>query len=369
MKKILLSLFTAMILFSCSNQPKIETYTIKGKVHGADGEKLVLYRINKDLVSEPIDTTSINDSLFVFIVPKQNPDLAVIKSPDDPSKRLALIIGDGNVNFDINDKFGFDADISQSTSLLTKKMYDYFRKSIKENQRGRTLMNEFRKTEDPEKQDSLKKVFNTWSKKLKENQYAYIKNNKDITGLVVIQSLLNSPEAEFGTLRKVFMDYPQAVQRTGIGKYINVTLLTKGATDIGGKAPNFIAPTPDGKRLSLNQAMGKVTLIDFWASWCRPCRAENPFVVSLYKKYHDRGFNIIGVSLDKYKRDWLNAIKQDSLPWQHVSNLKSWQEPVAKLYGVSAIPQTVLLNSQGIIVAKNLRGKELEKKIVELLDN
>jgi len=368
MKKYFLSFVLSFLLFSCGNQPKIETYTVSGNVPEIDGKAMVLYKINKKLQSISIDTVRVKDSTFRFVIPKQNPELALIRFADDPTKKMALIIGDGDVFFNVKDKYGFEPDVSQSQSVLTKKLNQYMRHSIKDNKRGQELRREFQLAKDLKKSDSIKKVFNEWAKSVKESQYEYIENNKDITGLVVMQSLLSSPEAEFGTIRKVFMDYPQAVQRTGLGKYINVLLLTKGATDIGGKAPIFIAPTPDGKRLSLNQAMGKVTLIDFWASWCRPCRVENPFVVSLYKKYHDRGFNIVGVSLDKNKRDWINAIKQDSLEWQHVSNLKFWQEPVAKLYGVNAIPQTVLLNAQGIIVAKNLRGKELEKKIIELLE-
>jgi thiol-disulfide isomerase/thioredoxin len=369
MKKYFFALTGLFLLFSCGNQPIIETYSLSGNIPEPDGEKLVLYRINKELVSIPLDTVSVKDSSFTFVVPKQNPDLAIIKVISDPTKKLAVILGDGNVHYAVKDKYGFDADITGSTSILTKKLFSQFKKEIKENEKGRSLMQAYRNTRDEKKQDSIKKRFQKWSDSIKQNQYKYIEENKDITGLVVMQSLISSPEAQFGTIHKIFNDYPEAVKKTGIGKYINVLLLTKGATDTGGKAPNFIAPTPEGKRLSLNQAMGKVTLIDFWASWCRPCRAENPYVVSLYKKYHDRGFNIIGVSLDKNKRDWMNAIKQDSLEWQHVSNLKFWQEPIAKLYGVSAIPQTFLLNSQGIIVAKNLRGKALEEKIVELLEN
>ncbi len=369
MKKFFFYAFLSTFLFACNNQPKIETYTISGNVPEPDGKELVLYKINKELVSEPVDTVLVKDSLFRFTIPKQNPDLAVIKFAGEPQKRLALIIGDGDVFFDIDNQYGFQSDVSQSQSGLTKKLYNYYRNSLKEREKGQEFKMAFQMAKDEQQQDSIKQAYEKWAKEIKKRQYEYISQNKDITGLVVMQGLLSSPEAQFGTIRKVYMDYPVAVQKTGIGKYINVVLLTKGATDIGGKAPNFIAPTPDGKRLSLNSAMGKVTLIDFWASWCKPCRVENPFVVSLYRKYHDRGFNIIGVSLDKDKEAWLKAIEKDSLEWQHVSNLKFWQEPVAKLYGVSAIPQTILLDSKGVIVAKNLRGKELEKKIVELLDN
>jgi len=130
---------------------------------------------------------------------------------------------------------------------------------------------------------------------------------------------------------------------------------------------SFEAPTPEGEMLSLEDAMGKLTLIDFWASWCRPCRMENPNVVSVYNDYKDKGFNIISVSLDKTKKSWEKAIADDNMNWYHVSNLKYWQEPVAVEWGVRSIPATYLIDENGIIVAKNLRGSALRKKVDEIL--
>ena len=112
---------------------------------------------------------------------------------------------------------------------------------------------------------------------------------------------------------------------------------------------------------------GKVTIIDFWASWCRPCRIENPNLVRLYKRMHDKGLEIISVSLDKSKASWIQGIEDDGLIWNDVSNLKYWKEPVALLYGVSAIPKAFILDENGVIVAKDLRGAQLDAKIEELL--
>ncbi len=115
--------------------------------------------------------------------------------------------------------------------------------------------------------------------------------------------------------------------------------------------------------------MGKVTLIDFWAAWCRPCRVENPNIVKVYEKYHDKGFNVIGVSLDRAdQRDrWLQAIKDDNLTWTQISNLQFWDEPIAQLYGVRAIPAAFILDENGVIVAKNVRGQDLEQQVKQLL--
>jgi len=117
----------------------------------------------------------------------------------------------------------------------------------------------------------------------------------------------------------------------------------------------------------LNESLGKVTIIDFWASWCRPCRIENPNLVRLYNEHKNDGLRIVGVSLDKTKPKWIQAIADDGLTWEHVSNLEFWNDPIARLYNVSAIPATFIVDENGIIVSRDLRGIELERKVQELL--
>jgi thiol-disulfide isomerase/thioredoxin len=119
--------------------------------------------------------------------------------------------------------------------------------------------------------------------------------------------------------------------------------------------------------VSLKECLGKVTIVDFWASWCEPCRQENPNMVAIYKELHGKGLNIIGVSLDKDAQKWKEAIAKDKLVWNQVSNLKFWEEPIAKLYKVESIPATFILDAKGNIVAQDLRGEELKVKIIELL--
>ncbi len=138
-------------------------------------------------------------------------------------------------------------------------------------------------------------------------------------------------------------------------------------TAIGSVAPDIELPTPDGKTMKISDLRGKYVLLDFWASWCAPCRRENPNVVRMYKKYKDKGFEILGISLDKSKDKWIQAIQSDGLTWYHISDLKGWQSAAAKLYGVNSIPSTFLLDKEGRIIAKNLRGPALEQKLKELL--
>ncbi|HNA42394.1 MAG TPA: TlpA disulfide reductase family protein, partial [Saprospiraceae bacterium] len=136
---------------------------------------------------------------------------------------------------------------------------------------------------------------------------------------------------------------------------------------IGLPAPDFTLETPDGKKVSLKDFKGKVVLIDFWASWCGPCRRENPNVVAMYNRYKDKGFEILGVSLDRSKEPWIKAIADDKLTWPHVSDLKGWGSSAAALYGITSIPHTVLVDRDGRIVARQLRGEVLGKKLEEIL--
>lgn len=135
---------------------------------------------------------------------------------------------------------------------------------------------------------------------------------------------------------------------------------------VGGTAPDFTQETPDGEMLTLSELRGKVVLLDFWASWCGPCRRENPNVVRVYQKYKDEGFEILSISLDNKKDRWLDAIEKDGMTWHHVSDLQGWGNEVAQTYGVHSIPHTILLDQEGKVLARNLRGRSLEAKLAEL---
>ena len=170
-----------------------------------------------------------------------------------------------------------------------------------------------------------------------------------------------------------YYDLYKTVRDSTITRYANndfvkhVDQKVRSVIAVGSEAPDIVMAGRDGKELRLSDLRGKVVLIDFWASWCRPCRAENPNVVRLYNRYHDRGFEIFSVSLDNNRDAWLRAIEADGLVWSnHVSDLRGWSSAAGRLYGISSIPATVLVDREGRVLARNLRGQQLEQKLKEI---
>jgi thiol-disulfide isomerase/thioredoxin len=158
------------------------------------------------------------------------------------------------------------------------------------------------------------------------------------------------------------------VKNSSYGKMIKEAVDLNAKTGIGKVIPVFTQADTSGKPVSINNFKGRYVLVDFWASWCAPCRKENPNVVAAYNKYHSKGFDIVSVSLDDNKDNWLHAIAADKLTWTHVSDLKGWKNEVAQLFGIKSVPTSFLIDKNGIIIAKNLRGEALNKKLDEILN-
>ena len=203
--------------------------------------------------------------------------------------------------------------------------------------------------------DSLKNVY------IRENPGSYF-------SLEALRELAGK-DIDTAKIIPVFNTLSPELRDSKAGKAFAEKLYDLGPTSIGSIAPDFTQPDANDQPVKLSGLRGKYVLLDFWASWCGPCRAENPHVVKAYAKYKDRNFTVLGVSLDQPgKKDaWLAAIKKDGLTWTQVSDLQFWNNAAAKQYGITAIPQNFLIDPKGKIVAKNLRGDALEKKLEEIL--
>lgn len=182
----------------------------------------------------------------------------------------------------------------------------------------------------------------------------------------IVSGLKTATSTLYPEYGRKYIDRYKTASQGEIAK-MDMELKRSGTSTPGFEAPDLVGMTPDSQTYSLSKMRGKLVLIDFWASWCGPCRKENPNVVANYNKYKDKGFDILGVSLDREPNAWKKAIKDDGLPWHHISDLKGWQSAHAALYAVSSIPQTVLVDKDGKILARNIRGEQLGAKLKELL--
>jgi peroxiredoxin len=219
--------------------------------------------------------------------------------------------------------------------------------------------------------DSLKAAiqekFNRLSNKRNEELINFVSTEKGSPATYfALTYLFEKPAMDI--LQKGLENMTAAIPQSRYTQALKQKIDQVGPLDIGGLAPDIALKNPEGEIVKLSSLRGKVVLIDFWASWCRPCRMENPNVKRVYDKYKDKGFEIYGVSLDKAKDRWVSAIKADGLPWEHVSDLKGWQNEAAQRYMVSSIPFTVLLDKNGRIIAKGLRAEALENKLEEIFN-
>jgi peroxiredoxin len=186
-----------------------------------------------------------------------------------------------------------------------------------------------------------------------------------ITPLAIFRHHQLSQDA--AKLEQMFTRLDPPVKSSPIGNYLAKMIEDDKKIPIGKPAADFSQADPEGKMISLSSYRGKYVLVDFWASWCGPCRQENPNVVATYNKFKDKNFTVFGVSLDKAKDKWLEAIKADNLGWMHVSDLQGWGNAVAAQFGITSIPQNFLVDPKGNVVAKNLRGPALEAKLAQII--
>ena len=383
MKKIVFLALLALTIFSCSKVKKGE-YLISGKAKGiANGKMVVLKKQNEFGMVVSIDSAKVKDGKFELKGKVKEPSMLAIfiQGVQQP---IPFILETGEINVKIDKDSIWKSEIGGTSSNDSFQKFNVKLNSIQkkmmafQNKNMKKFMDAQQK-KDNATIDKLKKEYSTFEKEREDYMNKYPEQNKDsYISLLIIQNMFNSPTFDLKKVKKIYADLDASLKTTKIGKDIETKLKTIETNqkvqaaptvfaEVGKPAPEFSAKNPQGAEVSLKQSLGKVTIIDFWASWCGPCRKEMPNVVALYNELHSKGLNIIGVSLDKDLTKWNEAIAKDKITWTQVSNLKEWAEPIAKQYKVEQIPTTFVLDASGKIVAKDLRGDELKAKVLELL--
>ncbi|UOK41465.1 MULTISPECIES: TlpA disulfide reductase family protein [Flavobacterium] len=372
MTKKLLLLAGLSILASCSKVGDNE-FLITGKAEGIDNGKMAILQIQNEAGPISKDTVKIENGKFEFKGEfKDGPEIGFIVI-DDLNNMVPFILENGEINITVdkdtiqkskiggtpnNDKF---QEYNDGSSVIFKKMIA-FRKA------NQQKFMDAQKAKDTAVMNSLSKQNMGFQNDMDKFSETFVeKNPTAFLSVLLLENFIGRQTLESDKIVKLYNSLSTDIKKTKSGKRVDEHVNRQKAVNTGTAAPDFAAPTPEGKTTSLKESLGKVTIIDFWASWCAPCRKENPNVVALYNEFHEKGLNIIGVSLDQDADKWKEAIAKDKLTWTQVSNLKHWKEPIAKLYNVESIPATFILDASGNIVAKDLRGAELKAKIAELL--
>ena len=215
---------------------------------------------------------------------------------------------------------------------------------------------------------ALEKQFYALQARSTEGIKALVRQNPaSVVAGFVVANMLN-PDEQFAFADSMTTVFKTTLPDSRYTKALTAKLDPLRATAVGVQAPEINLSAPDGKAVALSSLRGKYVLIDFWASWCGPCRKENPNVVRAYNRYKGKGFEIYGVSFDQDRAKWLKAIQADGLTWQHVSDLKGWESAAGQTYSIKSIPASILLDPQGRIIGKNLRGEALEAKLAAVLN-
>jgi len=365
---------TAIIILSilgCQKSP--EGYSISGKIKNVENGKIVyLSELNSNNQPVKIDSVVIKDEKFNLDLPEVEQSNLSFLNIEGLNGNVIFISENEEINFEIYKDSLPTSKVSGGKE--NKVFYSYLDHLKNLNRRVMKIRSDLRQAITTTRDSSTISKLQKEEAALRSDDMTFkkkiVKKNPDTFVSVLVLTDMINMGATTSEVKELYETLSEGLKQTPLAITLKENLDKHNAVEIGSKAPEFSAPNPQGKVIALEDVMGKITLIDFWAAWCKPCRIENPNLVRIYNKYHEKGFNIIGISLDRegQKDKWIQAIKDDKLTWNHVSNLQFWQEPIALLYGVRAIPAAFIIDENGVIVATNLRGDALEAKVKELLE-
>ena len=365
---LFIAIISMTLTMSCNNKIKAqdERYAITGKINGVNNGYVFL-KVQQDGNWNTIDSTSIMDGSFIMSSHIDKAQFGYLTS-DAFKGGIPFFIENTAIDITLHKDSVKQAQIRGSES---QNKYDDAKNQLNAYDEiwQDFYYNTYRYMTDEEKMQNenyLNHIYDSAQITKKQYLISYLgQNNNSIASAQLILDQENALGVE--SMITAYDQLNPDVLESGPGEQLTVRVEIMRKTNIGMPLIDFVMNDTIGNPIKLSEATrGKYVLVDFWAAWCGPCRGENPNVLENYNKYHSMGFDVYGVSFDEKKDNWLKAIKDDGLLWTQVSDLKGWNNAAGKLYGIRSIPQNILLDKDGIIIGKNLRGDDLGAKLKEI---
>ena len=357
----------AALFAACSSKSQ---FTLTGTVVPEKDGTILLYGF-KNGQPVPVDSAKVENGEFKFKGDLELPDLYLIGYEGERQYIAQLFLEPGEIEVSIYpDSLQSNTVIGSESQDLFKKFMDETLEFSKKEQQLRSRYSQAQSTGNKEEIDAVMFEYDA----IRSNLELYARNfvteynDSPVSAYVYLMNFYQTDD--IATMDSMLTVFDPSIKESQFIKVIEDKVNAEKSTSIGAVAPDFTIETIDGKSFTLSSLKGQYVLIDFWASWCQPCMREMPNVIEQYGKYSDKGFQIVGISLDRQESPWKKAIADNKMNWIHAWDLADpdKQGEVANIYGVQSIPSTFLLDKNGKIIAKNLRGEELAAKLAELLD-
>lgn len=356
-----------LVLFACGGEKNQEGKVIlSGELTNAP-TGLVLLSEYLDDRTEIIDTVAVNDKgRFEHTLELDKPGFYELNLYNERVVRLALYEDDVHVTYDFQQEESLETEGSWDTEQMAKvdELTRVYQEEIN------ALNTEYYEAMSAKDQDAIRSIQERAMKMEAEHGERVKETIRSMDGSFAALAAIGmlNPRTDFQFLDNLMAQLNERYPNTKTIVSLRQQLEELRALSVGQPAPEIALPNPEGEIVKLSDLKGKYVLIDFWAAWCKPCREENPNVVRLYHQYKDKGFEVFGVSLDRTREAWLGAIEEDGLEWTQVSDLKYFNSEAAATYQINAIPATYMVDPEGKIIAKDLRGISLENKLKELFN-